>query len=77
MRLAGKVALISGAAMGIRDELMGFGGASAWLFAQEGAKVALGDINEEKGRKTAEQIRESGEENVLECKAEGKKSHDN
>jgi len=60
MRLEGKVALISGAATGIEGELMGFGGAAARLFAQEGAKVVLSDINEEGGLKTAEQIRESG-----------------
>ena len=60
MRLEGKVALISGAATGIKGELMGFGGTSAWLFVREGAKVVLGDINERSGEKTASQIRESG-----------------
>ena len=60
MRLEGKVALISGAATGVAGELMGFGGASARLFAREGAKVVLGDINEESGQKTAAQIREAG-----------------
>ena len=62
MRLEGKVALISGAAHGVQGELMGFGGASAWLFVREGAKVVLGDINEEDGARTATQIRESGGE---------------
>ena len=62
MRLQGKVALISGAATGVAGELMGFGGASARLFAQEGAKVVLGDINEESGQRTASQIREDGGE---------------
>ena len=62
MRLEGKVALISGAATGVAGELMGFGGASARLFAREGAKVVLGDINEESGQKTAAQIREAGGE---------------
>ncbi len=62
MRLDGKVALISGAAHGVQGELMGFGGASAWLFVREGAKVVLGDINEEDGARTAAQIRESGGE---------------
>jgi len=60
MRLEGKVALISGAAAGIQGELMGFGGAAAWMFVREGAKVVLGDINEQLGEKTAAQIRKSG-----------------
>lgn len=60
MRLAGKVALITRAAAGVQGELMGFGGATAWLFVREGARVVLGDINEELGQKTASQIRESG-----------------
>ena len=55
-RLEGKVALISGAAGGVEEELMGFGGAAAHLFAGEGAKVMLTDINEESGEKTAAQI---------------------
>ncbi len=62
MRLEGKVALISGAASGIEGELMGFGGAAARLFAREGAKVMLTDINEELGQKTAAQINELGGE---------------
>jgi NAD(P)-dependent dehydrogenase (short-subunit alcohol dehydrogenase family) len=62
MRLEGKVAFISGAATGVRGELMGFGGASAWLFVREGAKVVLGDINEEDGARTAAQIHEWGGE---------------
>ncbi len=62
MRLNGKVALISGGAHGVKGELMGFGGASAWLFVQEGARVVLGDIDVEPGEKTAAQIREEGGE---------------
>ena len=60
MRLAGKVALITGAATGVEGELMGFGGTSARLFAKEGARVVLGDVNEVSGEKTASQIREGG-----------------
>ncbi len=60
MRLEGKVALITGAAAGGDGDLMGFGGASARLFAQEGAKVVLTDIKEEMGQKTAAQINELG-----------------
>src|SRR5215470_15395291 len=62
MRLAGKVALITGAAAGVEGQLMGFGRAAARLFAQEGARVVLTDIKEEMGFKTAEQIRASGGE---------------
>ena len=41
-------------------QTMGFGGATAWLFAREGAKVIVTDLNEEMGAETASQIRESG-----------------
>ena len=60
MRLEGKVALITGAAMGVCGEPMGIGGATAWLFAREGAKVALSDLNEDKGRRSADQLRDRG-----------------
>ena len=60
MRLEGKVALISGAAAGLRGELMGFGGASAWMFLREGARVMLGDINEALGERSASQMRDDG-----------------
>lgn len=60
MRLAGKVALITGAAAGVEGEVMGFGGAAARLFAQHGAKVVLTDILEDKGQRTAEQIQAEG-----------------
>ena len=53
MRVAGKVALISGGARGI-------GGASARLLAREGAAVVIGDLLEEDGRKTEAQINEAG-----------------
>ena len=64
MRLAGKVALISGAAAGVQGELMGFGGAAARLFAQEGAKVVLTDIRDELGQRTVNEISEAGGEAI-------------
>ena len=60
MRLENKVALITGAAHGVKGELMGFGGASAWLFAEEGAKVALTDIDTDSGERTVAQMRDEG-----------------
>ncbi len=53
MRVAGKVALISGAAGGI-------GAASARLLAKEGAAVMIADILEEQGQATAIRIAEAG-----------------
>ena len=54
-RLAGKVALITGAGAGIAR-------ASALLFAAEGAKVAVCELNTENGEDTAKRIREAGGE---------------
>ncbi|MEX2416154.1 MAG: glucose 1-dehydrogenase [Paenibacillaceae bacterium] len=49
MRLAGKIALITGSGSGI-------GRSSALLFAQEGAKVVVNDLNAEKGAETVREI---------------------
>jgi NAD(P)-dependent dehydrogenase (short-subunit alcohol dehydrogenase family) len=51
-RLDGKVALISGAARGI-------GAATAKLMIEAGAKVAIGDVLDERGRETARALGDS------------------
>ena len=55
MRLAGKVALISGGARGM-------GAAEARLFAQEGARVVVADILEDEGRAVENDINAKGGE---------------
>lgn len=54
-RLKGKVALVSGGATGV-------GGAASKLFAAEGARVAVLDINAAAAEATAQAIREAGGE---------------
>lgn len=51
-RLDGKVAIVTGGAMGI-------GRGTAGLFAREGAKVVVADIDEEAGRQAADDIRQT------------------
>jgi NAD(P)-dependent dehydrogenase (short-subunit alcohol dehydrogenase family) len=58
MRLAGKVALISGGARGM-------GAAEARLFVAEGAKVVIGDIREALGRELEAEIKAAGGEAVF------------
>jgi NAD(P)-dependent dehydrogenase (short-subunit alcohol dehydrogenase family) len=52
-RVEGKVALITGGAMGL-------GKAAAFLLSREGAKISLADINEIEGRHTADEIAAKG-----------------
>ena len=53
MRLAGRVALISGAAQGI-------GRSAATLFAREGAEIVIADIDAEGGAATEQQVQAVG-----------------
>ena len=55
MRLKGRAAFVSGGARGL-------GAAIARLFAVEGAKVVIGDVLEEEGRRTETEINESAGE---------------
>src|ERR1700678_1792247 len=59
-RLAGKVAIVTGAAS--RGEGVGHGAATAILFAREGAKVVLVNRDAARAEALAEQIRAEGGE---------------
>lgn len=56
-KLEGKVAIVTGAGQGMGESI-------AKLFAQEGAKVVVNDINEEKAKKVAEEIKSQGKETL-------------
>ena len=58
MRLENKVALISGGGRGM-------GAVEARMFAREGARVVIGDVLEDEGRRTEAEINESGGECVF------------
>jgi NAD(P)-dependent dehydrogenase (short-subunit alcohol dehydrogenase family) len=60
MRLAGKVAIVTGAASGI-------GLASAFTFAREGARVVIVDVNRDGGERAVQKIVAEGGEAVFEC----------
>ena len=57
-RVAGKVAIVTGAASGL-------GKATALLLAKEGAKTVVSDINEADGRKVAAEIKREGGEAIF------------
>jgi len=56
--LDGRVALVTGGSTGI-------GHITAQMFAREGAKVVVGDINVEDGERTIEKIRDAGGEGLF------------
>jgi NAD(P)-dependent dehydrogenase (short-subunit alcohol dehydrogenase family) len=68
MRLENKVALITGAGSGIGRE-------SALLFAREGARIVVVDVNEEAGRKVVDELKAAGGEAVY-ARADVSKSAD-
>lgn len=57
MKLQNKIAVITGGAQGI-------GAAISTRFAQEGAKIVIADINEEKSKLLVSQLKESGAEAI-------------
>lgn len=57
-QLENKVAIVTGAASGIGKE-------TALLFAREGVKVTVSDINEESGLKVVEEIKSAGGEAIF------------
>jgi len=68
-RLAGKVAIVTGAGSGI-------GRASAELFAQEGAKVMCADINEAGARETADTINRAQAQHAIAARVDVTRSAD-
>ena len=58
MKLKDKIALITGGSSGI-------GRASSILFAREGAKVVVVDINEAEGKKTVQEIKKNAGEGIF------------
>lgn len=56
--LANKTAIITGSASGIGKE-------TALLFAREGAKVVVSDINTESGQQVADEIKNNGGEAIF------------
>lgn len=63
MRVKDKVAILTGAAAALPNEVMGFGGATAHLLVKEGARaVVLTDVRDEVGERSAAAMANSGTE---------------
>ncbi len=58
MKLKNEVTIVTGAGSGIGKE-------TALLFAKEGAKVVVADINEKSGNETVEEIKKAGGEGIF------------
>lgn len=69
MRLKNKVALITGAGMGQ-------GRAAALLFAKEGAKIIIGDVNVEGGKETVDMIKKQTKSDAVFVKCDVSKEAD-
>ena len=64
-RFNGKVALLTGTASASKTELMGFGGATAWRFLEEGGLgVVITDVQDELGERSAQELRDAGHDAI-------------
>ncbi|MDP6667592.1 MAG: SDR family oxidoreductase, partial [Dehalococcoidia bacterium] len=60
-RFEGRVALLTGSAASAKGELMGFGGATAWRFLEEGGRgVVITDVQDDVGERAAKRMRDAG-----------------
>ena len=59
-RFDGKVALLTGSASSLKGERMGFGGCTAWKMLEEGARVVITDIQDDRGYAAVEQMLSAG-----------------
>ncbi len=64
MRFEGKVALLTGSASSSRGARMGFGGCAAWQMLDEGARVVITDIQDDRGEASAAEMRDAGYEAI-------------
>jgi len=64
MKMEGKVALVTGAALGYKAGGPTIGGSIAHKLAAEGAAVVVVDVNDEMGERSAETIRKDGGESI-------------